>query len=143
MRLVEVVTDAGLRGYSAAKAHVGSAGNNHALVTPVTAEPLPLLPLGSYRASHERPARMPRWLLSSLLNHGNARESLRWSFILPADLATTVGYSMDVTVRVPSSDLIDRLAKGGSPLVSGSRPRCGSRRGLAQIRFGQDAAHRP
>ena len=38
MRLVEVVTDAGLRGYGAAKAQVAIASNHHALVTPITAE---------------------------------------------------------------------------------------------------------
>ena len=56
MRLVE----AGLRGYGAARAHVDIAGNHHALVTPITAELQPLLPPGSYRAGHGRPARMPQ-----------------------------------------------------------------------------------
>jgi hypothetical protein len=78
MRLVKVVTDAGLRGYGAAKAQVGIASNHHALVTPITAELQPLLPPGSYEAGHGRPARIPHWLLSSLLDRGNARESLRW-----------------------------------------------------------------
>jgi hypothetical protein len=137
MRLVEVITDAGLRGYSTAKAHVGSASNNHALVMPVTAEPLPLRPLDSYRAGYGRPARMPHWLSSPLLNHGNARESSL--DILPADLATSVSQSMYVSVRVPDNELSDRIGKAGNRRCTG-----GSRRGLAaQIRRGQDACHRP
>jgi hypothetical protein len=76
MRLVEVVTDAGLRGYSEAKTQVSIASNHHALVTPITAELQSLLLLGSYQAGHGRPARIPHWLLSSLLNCGNARRAI-------------------------------------------------------------------
>ena len=78
MTLVEVVTQAGLRGYGSARAQVASAGNHHALVIPITAESQPLLPLGSYRAAYGRPARIPHWLLSALLNRGNTRDSFIW-----------------------------------------------------------------
>lgn len=43
MTLVEVVTDAGISGYGEAKAQVGSASDNHALVALITAELRPLL----------------------------------------------------------------------------------------------------
>jgi len=43
MTLVEVVTDAGLSGYGEAKAQVGSASDNHALVALITEELRPLL----------------------------------------------------------------------------------------------------
>lgn len=43
MTLVEVVTDAGLSGYGEAKAQVGSASDNHALVALVTEELRPVL----------------------------------------------------------------------------------------------------
>jgi hypothetical protein len=76
MRLVEVVTDVSLRGNGESKAQVSSASNHNVLVTLITAELQPLLPLGSYRAGHGRPARIPPWLLSSLPNRGNPRESL-------------------------------------------------------------------
>ena len=78
MTLVEVVTEAGLRGYGSVQAQVASASNHHALVISITAETQPLLPLGSYRAKHGRPARIPHWLLSSLLNRGKARDSFIW-----------------------------------------------------------------
>jgi hypothetical protein len=78
MRLVEVVTDVSLRGNGESKAQVSSASNHNVLITPITAELQPLLPLGSDWAGHGRPARIPHWFLSSLLNRENARESLRW-----------------------------------------------------------------
>ena len=43
MTLVEVVTDAGISGYGEAKAQVGSASDNHALVALITEELRPLL----------------------------------------------------------------------------------------------------
>jgi L-alanine-DL-glutamate epimerase-like enolase superfamily enzyme len=43
MALVEVVTDAGISGYGEAKAQVGSASDNHALVALITEELRPLL----------------------------------------------------------------------------------------------------
>lgn len=43
MTLVEVVTDAGLSGYGEAKAQVGSASDNHALVAMITQECKPML----------------------------------------------------------------------------------------------------
>ena len=77
MTLVEVVTEAGVRGYGVAKAQVASANHPHVLVTPIAAELQPLLPPGSYQAGHSRPARISYWLLSSLPNRGDARKSLR------------------------------------------------------------------
>ena len=59
MALVEVVTEAGLRGYGSAQAQVASASNHYAWVIPITAESQPLLPLGSYRAEPGRPAQIP------------------------------------------------------------------------------------
>ena len=125
VRLVAVVTDAGLRGCGAAKTQVSIASNHHALVTPITAELQPLLPPGSYQAGHGRPARIPPWLLSSLLNCRNAREILHWREIRPADLA--IGeiarprvwrsypiVCVDVGVRVPIQELSDRIGKGGN-----------------------------
>jgi len=78
MNGVEVVTDVGLRDYGAAQAQVDIVSSRHALVTPITAALQALLPLGSFRADHGRPARIPHWFLSSLLHRGNARESLTW-----------------------------------------------------------------
>ena len=78
MALVEVVTEAGLRGYGSAQAQVASASNHYALVIPITAESQPLLLLSAYRAEHGRPGRLPHWLLSSLLHCGNAGSSLPW-----------------------------------------------------------------
>ncbi|RMF87413.1 MAG: mandelate racemase/muconate lactonizing enzyme family protein, partial [Nitrospinota bacterium] len=43
MTLVEVVTDAGIHGYGEAKAQVGSASDNHALLALITQELQPLL----------------------------------------------------------------------------------------------------
>ena len=73
MRLVEVVPEAGLRGYGEAKAQADSTSNHQALATPITTELQPLLSPGSYQASHGRPARISHWLFSTLPNRGNAR----------------------------------------------------------------------
>src|SRR5215470_12794322 len=95
-----------------------SASKHHALVTPITAELQPLLPRGAYRAGLAWPARFPHWLLSSLLNRENARESLRWLEILPTDLASRKCLSVYVRIRVAIIELSDRVIKAvNSPSV--------------------------
>ena len=74
MTLVEIVIDAGLRGYLAAQAQQSQ--QSSALVTPLTAELPSLLPRGSYRAGHGRPARIRHWPLSSLPEPQECKEEL-------------------------------------------------------------------
>jgi hypothetical protein len=124
MRLVKVATDTGLSGYNEARIqqslqleYLGHA--HYAELQPA-----------SNRAGLPRPARIPPWFLSSLLNRRNARASLRE--ILAADLATGVGRSMYVGVRVPTNEGSDRIGKGVNPL----------RRLGGQVGCGQGAGNR-